>query len=255
MNSVTKINLSNLKHCNQVWTEMPENDLGRNCLKCSNTIIDFRNSTDSEIAEKHLFSENKVCGLYKKEQLQKPIKASPISRMANLNSMYFGFLSLLSSSSLAQENNEIKTEQTDKKVYFVSEKVVEQNSQAKSSANSSQSNIIIISGKLTDENGEPLSGANIIAKGTTIGASTDFDGIYKLNLNKELQSVSNITLLYSYIGFTTAKITIDSIALKENQIINIKLVEDYDSITSFYVTHKIPFYKRIWYKIKNVFRD
>ena len=74
MNRVTKINLSNLKKCNQVWADMPENEKGKLCLKCSNTIIDFRKMTDSEIAETHLFSEEKVCGLYTKEQLAKPKK-------------------------------------------------------------------------------------------------------------------------------------------------------------------------------------
>ncbi|AZQ43593.1 hypothetical protein [Nonlabens ponticola] len=72
MYRVTKINLSNLKQCDQVWTDMPKNEMGRLCLKCSNTIVDFRKMTDSEVAETHLFSEQKVCGLYNKEQLAKP---------------------------------------------------------------------------------------------------------------------------------------------------------------------------------------
>ncbi|WP_127844574.1 hypothetical protein [Psychroflexus aestuariivivens] len=62
MNSVTKINLSNLKSCNQVWTDMRENERGRLCQKCQNTVIDFRNKSDSEVAEIHLFTEGKVCG-------------------------------------------------------------------------------------------------------------------------------------------------------------------------------------------------
>ncbi|MEL6919157.1 MAG: carboxypeptidase-like regulatory domain-containing protein, partial [Bacteroidota bacterium] len=33
-----------------------------------------------------------------------------------------------------------------------------------------------ISGKVTDENGDPLPGASIVVKGTTTGATTDFDG-------------------------------------------------------------------------------
>ena len=253
MNSVTKINLSNLKHCNQVWTEMPENDLGRHCQKCSHTIIDFRNSTDSEIAEKHLFSDAKVCGLYTKQQLQKPIKASPPSNKARFNSIYFASLSVLTSSSFAQEKSEIKTEQTDN---YLPEKIKvnSNNYKENTGASSLQSKSIIISGKLTDENGEPLPGGNIIVKGSSTGVSTEYDGIYKLILDENFTS-HTLTLVYSYIGFTTVEKTLDSLALDKNQIINIKLVEDFDSITSFYVTYELPLYKRIWFKIKNVFRD
>ena len=253
MSTVTKINLSNLKHCNQVWTEMPENDLGRNCQKCSHTIIDFRKSTNSEIAQKHLFSDTKVCGLYSKEQLQKPVKTVQTSDNVNFKSIYFASLSLLTSTIFAQEKTEIKTEQTDK---FLSKnaKVDAKNSKESSAANMLASKNIIISGKMTDENGEPLVGGNIVVKGSSTGTSTDFDGIYKLNLNEKYIS-ENLTLVYSYIGFTTVEKTIDSVAIQKNQIINVKLKEDSDSITSFYVTLKPPLHKRIWYKIKNIFRD
>ena len=253
MSTVTKINLSNLKHCNQVWTEMSENDLGRHCQKCSHTIIDFRNSTDSEIAEKHLFSENKVCGLYNNEQLHKPVKIAHTSDKVNFKSIYFASLSVLTSSIFAQEKTAIKTEQTDQ--YLAKNPNVDvENSKENSEANILPSKSIVISGKLTDENGQPLPGGNIVVKGSSTGASTDFDGIYKLNLSEKFTS-ENLTLVYSYIGFTTVEKTIDSAAVQKNQIINIKLKEDYDSITSFYVTLKPPLHKRIWNKIKNIFRD
>ena len=39
-----------------------------------------------------------------------------------------------------------------------------------------------ITGKVTDNTGMPLPGANVIEKGTSNGASTDFDGNYTLDL-------------------------------------------------------------------------
>ena len=40
-----------------------------------------------------------------------------------------------------------------------------------------------IVGKLTDKelNDEPLAFANVLIKGTTIGTTSDFDGLYELN--------------------------------------------------------------------------
>ena len=54
-----------------------------------------------------------------------------------------------------------------------------------------------ISGKIVDEKNNPLIGANIIFKGTSIGSTTDYDGKY---------IVDNIVpgkynLLISYIGY------------------------------------------------------
>jgi TonB-dependent starch-binding outer membrane protein SusC len=40
---------------------------------------------------------------------------------------------------------------------------------------------IIISGKVSDENSQPMPGVNVLIKGTIIGTSTDSQGIYKLS--------------------------------------------------------------------------
>jgi len=38
-----------------------------------------------------------------------------------------------------------------------------------------------VSGTVIDDNGVPLPGANVVVKGTSNGAQTDFDGNYSLN--------------------------------------------------------------------------
>ncbi len=58
-----------------------------------------------------------------------------------------------------------------------------------------------ISGTVTDEANIPLPGVNVIIKGTTTGASTDFDGNYTLKVN------NGDVIVYSYLGFTTQEIT------------------------------------------------
>jgi len=59
-----KINLSNLKKCGQSWDDMSPHEDGRLCSECKHTIIDFREFTDQEIAERHIFTPGKVCGIY-----------------------------------------------------------------------------------------------------------------------------------------------------------------------------------------------
>ena len=59
-----------------------------------------------------------------------------------------------------------------------------------------------VTGVVVDGNGEPLIGVNVLEKGTTNGAITDFDGKFSLNL-----SSSNAVLVFSYIGFTSQEIS------------------------------------------------
>ena len=61
-----------------------------------------------------------------------------------------------------------------------------------------------ISGKVTDENGDPLPGATIIEKGTTNGTATDVDGSYRLTVPDDA------VLLISFIGHETQEIPVNN---------------------------------------------
>ena len=60
-----------------------------------------------------------------------------------------------------------------------------------------------ISGTITDDVGEPLIGASIVAKGTTVGTITDIDGSYSLGIADDVN-----TLVVSYTGFDTKEFEI-----------------------------------------------
>ena len=71
-----------------------------------------------------------------------------------------------------------------------------------------------VSGKITDGAGVALAGVNIVEKGTTNGASTDFDGNYSIDV------AEGATLVFSYIGFATQEVKVAG-----KNIINVKLSE------------------------------
>lgn len=58
-----------------------------------------------------------------------------------------------------------------------------------------------ISGKVLDETGEPVIGANVIEKGTLNGVVTDIDGNYILTLTDAGRAV----LLFSYVGYSSTE--------------------------------------------------
>lgn len=71
-------------------------------------------------------------------------------------------------------------------------------------------------GKVTDQNGEPVIGANVIIKGSTNGFITDIDGNYMLD-----RIPDNAVLQVSYIGYITQEIPVG-----ERTQINVTLIED-----------------------------
>ncbi len=62
----------------------------------------------------------------------------------------------------------------------------------------------IITGRITDTNGEGLPGVNVVIKGTTTGVTSDLDGYF------EIQKDENQTLIISYIGFESQEIEVGS---------------------------------------------
>lgn len=81
-----------------------------------------------------------------------------------------------------------------------------------------------ISGKVIDQNGEPIIGANVVVKGTSNGVITDVDG------NFELRNASE-KLVVSYIGYQTQEVSISG---KSNLLI--RLSEDSEVLDEVVVT-------------------
>ena len=54
-----------------------------------------------------------------------------------------------------------------------------------------------VNGTVVDQNNEPIIGATVVVKGSTIGAATDLDGNYVLNGVPE-----DATLVFNYLGMS-----------------------------------------------------
>jgi TonB-dependent starch-binding outer membrane protein SusC len=72
-----------------------------------------------------------------------------------------------------------------------------------------------VTGKVTDEQGEPLPGVTILEKGTTNGTTSDAAGAFSLT------TANNATLIVSYVGFQTQEV-----AVNNRTTITIKLKAD-----------------------------
>lgn len=83
---------------------------------------------------------------------------------------------------------------------------------------------ITVSGNVSDANG-PVPGVNIVVKGTSNGAQSDFDGNYTLN-----DVANDATLVFSYIGYKTQEVAVNG-----QKNVSVTLEEDVESLAEVVV--------------------
>ena len=70
------------------------------------------------------------------------------------------------------------------------------------SAGSLLAQSIVVTGKVVDKNNEPIIGAYVVVVGTTVGTSTDANGVYSINVP------ANGTLQFTCIGYKTQEVLV-----------------------------------------------
>lgn len=85
---------------------------------------------------------------------------------------------------------------------------------------------MVVEGIVSDEFGEPIPGATVLLKGTSVGVITDLEGRYSISLE-----AGNNILRFSYIGYQTMEEKIDN-----RTVINISMVPDVTDLESVVVT-------------------
>lgn len=82
-----------------------------------------------------------------------------------------------------------------------------------------------ITGKVSDVNGSPLPGVNVLIQGTINGTQTDFDGNYSI------ETRTGNVLVFSYLGMSS-----QSISVASSNSINVTMIEDASQLDEVVVT-------------------
>ncbi|RIV19464.1 TonB-dependent receptor [Fibrisoma montanum] len=77
-----------------------------------------------------------------------------------------------------------------------------------------------VSGKITDEKGDPLPGVSVVVKGTTRGATTDGNGQYRLNV-----PTGKTVLIISFVGYLKQEVDVNN-----RSVIDIQMQTDDKSL-------------------------
>ena len=66
-----------------------------------------------------------------------------------------------------------------------------------------------VEGTVTDASGDPLSGANVVVDGTTVGAAAAADGSYRIDIGPGTIGGQTVALTASYIGHSSQTVNVD----------------------------------------------
>ncbi len=182
-----KIKLTIDNPCTQKWADFEDRGARGYCSSCQKEVIDFTRMSDGEIRTYFKNLPKGVCGQFRQDQLK--VYADPTPNVALSKWLSWP----LAASALLFSGVEVSAQEKDRKVQ-VDAKNNDQTVQRTSTSR-------FVSGKVTDENGEGLPGANVVIKGMTHGVTTDIDGNYRIEIG-----VFKTTLVFSTIGMQVVEI-------------------------------------------------
>ena len=175
-----KLQLSIPEPCHENWQQMTPTDQGRFCNACAKEVVDFSMMTDMQVLNYFsTLTHEKVCGRALPEQLNRTISRpiTPKKRLFwywNYIVMFFMFFGK-GNAAKAQGGIKPVTECSPVKTNDIRGEIAAMG-KVKSENNR------IISGKVTDKDGNPVSFASVKVKGANTGISADANGAYSMRV-------------------------------------------------------------------------
>ena len=188
------------KPCHEDWNKMTPIQQGKFCASCNKQVVDFSLMSDNQILNFLSNQSEKLCGRFDAEQLQRPLVETKIKKKKSWWLALTMPLLFLFDRSNAQKNI---PEQIDTAI----SPTVKRQPEIMGKLVYHPLKQITVSGKVVDENNEPLAYVSVIQKGFVEGTTTDSLGNFSINISSYEDS---ITLAASYIGYETIERTIQS---------------------------------------------
>ena len=194
-----KFQLNIQKPCSEKFSDFKTTPKGGFCNSCNKEVIDFTTMGQREIAEYFVKNPRKTCGRFNDDQLKVYTATNLVNKSKSweflkTNLIGFSLLSILPVS-LAQAQEVSTTtiitpeDKTSKKVS--SDSLIKEKG--------------TISGIVSDKEGNPLPGVNVILSDTAIGVTTNFDGKYVFPNDLKVGDI----LVFSYIGYGTIRVVVN----------------------------------------------
>ena len=233
-----KFKLNIPEPCNEDWQQMSPTQKGKFCASCQKEVIDFTKLSATEIARKTK-NAKQLCGRFTSTQLEQEYIAASQNSLSRLGiALGLGSIIAVAQPGLAQEEKTAKV-----KVDAENDSQYKESTQA-----ATQKDSIRIRGTVTDEEGLPLPGVNVIQQNSSHGTQTDFDGHFSIAIS-EKDFEKEVFLEFSYVGFETKVIKLKNNYEKK---LEVELNVNMEAMSSGIVVVAKP---NIFQRFLNLFRS
>lgn len=242
------INLSRVQRCDQDWDNMPQVLGGRQCLHCEKRIVDMTRLSPAEIAAIHLASAEPVCGRYTGEQLMAKSPHPPRAAAWRRSPAMVSLLSLL-----LHEPADVACA-VPPAIERSADEAADRTITTDGSVRETAQDSLLLRGRVVERSGEKLEGVpfvNVQVVGTPIGAVTDINGHFALDLSTLDGVTDSVTVEVVYIGYARQR---RRIALHDNDtlIFNFTGLEQREIVYAVKY-ERPPLHKRVWWGVKGIF--
>lgn len=196
------IRISVEKPCSEKFENFEQTSTGGFCGSCQKEVIDFTKMTSQEILNHFSVNSGETCGQFKASQLKtyepnmnNHVNINFVSR--GIAIMSFSLLSLCAVSNLNAQDVAIANQSQASETNSIEQSIILGDIAVKQEQ-------YTVTGTVLDEENLPLPGVNVVLKGSTEGASTDFDGKFIFPRALDVNDV----LVFSYIGYESKEYTV-----------------------------------------------
>jgi hypothetical protein len=231
--------------CREDWTGMELTESGRFCGKCEKSVMDFSLFSDEQLLnylEQHRHSP--ICGRIPISKLNKSLEYFPVKQR------YSGWwlLSVLAGSGVTL-NAQVEPEKV---------QLADQNTDIElSDSVICDTSFIHVRGFLEDHlTFERLPFAIIEAYGKRVKTFTDVNGEFELKIPANLKQYENFDLTISYVGYQTKRFdyTYAQLNAMQGSALQLQLDLAENTIIGEVICIRAPWHKRVWYKVKRIFK-
>lgn len=236
------LSLSVAKPCSQKWANLIPVEDGAFCSSCNKVVVDFTQMSDEALIDFFSKTKDRTCGRFRPHQLTVYSRSMSVKVNPGMTLLKAGFVSLLlvltSKQALAQNKKPATTE------------AVEKRGRRAAADNTAIQTERTLRGIVLDERNEPIPGANIILKGSTVGTFADVDGRFEF---PQKVKEGDVICVY-FIGYESKEYVVSNNTDKELQI---RMVCDVTmlgevAVDAVYAPGESGF-RRLWWKVKNLF--
>ena len=193
-----QIKLDIRKPCSEKFETFSPTNTGGFCQSCQKEVIDFRSMSDREILDHFSKDQQKSCGYFRQSQLKSYTEIVPPKRKRHISLFGAGLMGISIFAVQPPANSLLQN------IKHFPDIIVEQKDIAdtlKPEYKTADKNPVV-EGIILGESNEPMQGASVVVKGTTIGCFTDEEG--RFSFSEPLKEGD--VLIISFVGYETQEI-------------------------------------------------